>query len=259
MRTHFLCTLLDMLETSSMLVQFGYIFCWKNPFLSFRFLFRYDHSCELLRGEHLLLTAIQDCFKLRLMYFLSQVKASRNEQKLVSILYYLILIANNSLPHYPGIFFPALFASALLTDWASLVNYLGLSRTPFWPGSQKVLWDHWKETIISLVYVFAPSVLPLLRLCSSPQYMLDSFQLCDYFSQWFRRTRHSTLSSKEVPQANDMINFRYLQSVTIYLYHKRKNTIQKSYSLHSTEKSHLMKYFRNMLSNLNSIQDRNVC
>lgn len=154
-------------------------FCWKNLSLVSDSYFFMIMSCELLRGEYLLLIAIQDCFKLRLMYFLSQVKAPRNEQRLLSILCYLTLIANNSLPHYPGIFFPALFASALLTDWASLVNYLELSGTPCWPGSHKVLWDHWKETIISLVYVFAASVFPLLRPCSSPKYVLDSFQLCD--------------------------------------------------------------------------------
>lgn len=69
-----------------MLVQIGYIFCWKNLSLVSDSYSIMIMNCELLKQRHLLLATIQYCFKLRLMYILSQVKAPRNEQRLLSIL-----------------------------------------------------------------------------------------------------------------------------------------------------------------------------
>lgn len=149
--------------------------------------------CELLRRRHLLVLTIQDCFKTRLMHFFMSCKYSLDWTE-TSI--------DPLFPYPESEYLTGTLSKGFLScpfctstaDWLSQpVNYLELRRTPYWPQSHKVLWDHWETTVISFFSV-CPEVV-LFSHSSSPKYVSDSFQLCNYFNLWFRGMRFSTVFS----------------------------------------------------------------
>jgi len=89
--------------------------------------------------------------------------------------------------------------------------------------------------------------------------MCQVFQLHNYFDLWFRGRICSAVSSVEDSQAYNVLHFSYLQSVATYLSLNRKSTIQKSYPLPTTQKKSLNEIIRNTLSNVNCVQNVNVC